>query len=235
MGNNMEILGIIPARGGSKGIPHKNIAPLAGKPLLAYSIDSAHKSKRLTRVIVSTDDEKIARVAKKYGAQVPFLRPKSLAHDATPAAPVILHVLSELKKARYAPDVVVFLQPTSPLRRSSHIDEAVDILIKTKADTVVSVTEVPHQFLPGSVMRLFGGKLLPFLSKAPVLLRRQDKPKLFARNGPAVLVLRTKSFLRSKDFYSGNVRPFFMNARDSVDIDAPLDLKLAEFFLKNAL
>jgi CMP-N,N'-diacetyllegionaminic acid synthase len=143
-----NILGVIPARGGSRGIPSKNLALLAGRPLLAYTADAVKASTRLTRTIVSTDDERIAECAKSLGLDVPFMRPSSLAADDVPMLPVLQHAIDTLKTDGFAADIVVLLQPTSPLRRGEHIDAAVDWLERTAADSVVSVVEVPHQFNP---------------------------------------------------------------------------------------
>ena len=227
----MEILGFIPARGGSKSIPHKNIVPLGGQPLIVYTFRAAKASRRLTRVLLSTDDPAIAKLGKKFGIEIPFMRPAHLAKDKTPMKDVIKHALKVLKeKENYKPDLIVLLQPTSPLREAKHIDAAVDLLLKTGADSVVSVTEVPHQFNPVSLMKLKNGKLISF-AKGPLILRRQDKPKLYARNGPAVFVAKREVFARKDSLFGGHCRPFFMNPESSIDVDEALDLKLAEFFL----
>ena len=228
----MDILGLIPARGGSKSIPHKNIVPLAGRPLLAYTCDAALASKRLTRVILSTDDPSIAQVGKECGVEVPFMRPSELAEDDTPALSVIQHVLQVLMETEsYRPDAVVLLQPTSPLRRPEHIDAAVDVLESAGADSVVSVVEVPHQFSPVSVMRIENGKLVPVLD-GPLISRRQDKPQVFARNGPAVLVMRLAT-IEKGSLYGEDCRPLLMDAEDSLDIDSPFDLLIAETILSH--
>src|SRR5258705_11451169 len=150
----MNVLGVIPARGGSKGLPDKNLALLCGRPLLAYTADAAKASTKLTRTIVSTDDERIAQCAKSLGLDVPFMRPASLAGDAAPMLPVLQHAVSALQSDGFTADIVVLLQPTSPLRRGEHIDAAVDWLQRVRGDSVVSVVEVPHHFNPVSVMRL---------------------------------------------------------------------------------
>jgi CMP-N-acetylneuraminic acid synthetase len=143
----MHVLAVIPARAGSKGIPGKNIRPLNGRPLLAYSVDAARESRTVTRVVVSTDDEEIARVAREAGAEVPFLRPAALAGDAVPMLDTLQQVVAALKSAdAYCPDIIVLLQPTSPLRTAAHVDAAVTLLLETSADSVVSVVDVPHQF-----------------------------------------------------------------------------------------
>jgi len=224
-----KILGIIPARGGSKGIPNKNLALLCGRPLLAYTADAVKQSRKLTRTIVSTDDERIAECARSLGLEVPFMRPAPLAADDAPMLPVVQHALEAMKERGFDADMVVLLQPTSPLRRAEHIDAAIDWLERTAADSMVSVVEVPHQFNPVSVMRLEDGLLKPFLD-GPTPTRRQDKPRVFARNGPAVLAVRA-AVVASGSLYGERSWPLGMSAEDSIDIDTPSDLKLVEFLL----
>lgn len=226
----MNVLGVVPARGGSKGIPQKNLAMIAGRPLLAYTADAARASRHLSRVVVSTDDESIAAAARALGLEVPFMRPADLAADDTPMLPVLQHAAREVARAGSAADIVVLLQPTSPLRRASHIDDAIELLQSTAADSIVSVVEVPHQFSPVSVMRLDGGRLRPFLDGPPVT-RRQDKPRVYARNGPAVLAVR-RHVLDAGSLYGSDSRPLLMAAADSLDVDGPDDLALAEFLLQ---
>jgi CMP-N,N'-diacetyllegionaminic acid synthase len=229
----VNVLAVIPARGGSKGIPHKNVRLLGGRPLLAYTADAAQASRRVTRVIVSTDDPAIAATARDLGLEVPFMRPAALSGDATPMLPVLQHAVREMETRGCAADAVVLLQPTSPLRRAEHIDAAVDLLESSGADSVVSVVEVPHQFNPVSVMRLENERLAPFLD-GPLVLRRQDKPRVFARNGPAVLAVRT-AVLQRGSLYGDDIRPLMMTAEDSLDIDAPGDLELVGYFLARRL
>ena len=213
-----DVLALIPARGGSKGIPHKNLAQLGGKPLLAWTVEAALASRRVTSTVVSTDSDEIADVARSLGAGV-LARPAVLAQDATPMQAVLEHALGELSC-----DVLVLLQPTSPLRRAEHVDGAVELLLETHADIVVSVVEVPHAFRPSSLMRLEDGRLLALDPDEPLL--RQRKATLYARNGPAVVALRPGARL-----YAGDVRPFVMDARDSIDVDTPFDLELADLLL----
>jgi CMP-N-acetylneuraminic acid synthetase len=225
----MNVLGVIPARSGSKGIPNKNLALLCGRPLLAYTADAVRESKRLTRTIVSTDDENIAECARTLGFEVPFMRPASLASDEAPMLPVLQHALDAMQAHGFHADMMVLLQPTSPLRRGEHIDAAVDWLQRTRGDSVVSVVEVPHQFNPTSVMRLDDGLLKPFLD-GRTTTRRQDKPRLFARNGPAVLAVRAH-VLREGSLYGNDVWPLMMSPEDSLDVDTPWDLRLVETVL----
>ncbi len=222
----MNVIGVVPARGGSKGIPRKNLITVAGRPLLAYTASAALASRRLTRVIVSTDDPAIADSARGLGLDVPFLRPPDLAGDEAPMLAVLQHAVAELKRQGTAADVIVLLQPTSPLRRAEHIDRAIELLESSKADSVVSVVEVPHQFSPASVMRLDGDRLRPY-SESPLPTRRQDKPRVYARNGPAVLAVRAEVLERGS-LYGDDCRPFVMSAADSLDIDSADDVRLIE-------
>lgn len=227
----MVILGFIPARSGSKGIKSKNLAPLLGRPLIEYTFLAALESQSLTRTIVSTDDPEIASLAIRFGVEAPFMRPSELAGDETPMLPVILHGLNWLKETEgHIPDAVVLLQPTSPLRQGTHIDSAVDLLVSTGADTVVSVVPVPHQFNPVSLMREEEGLLLPY-QEAPMILDRHLKPVLFARNGPAVLVVRSQ-VLEAGMLYGPQTRPLEMTWAESVDVDDSDDLSLAAFRLE---
>ena len=228
----MNVLGVIPARGGSKGIPNKNLALLAGRPLLAYTADAAKASTRLTRTVVTTDDQRIAECAKSLGLDV-IMRPSALAADDAPMLPVLQHAIATMREQGFETDVVVLLQPTSPLRRAEHIDAAVDWLQRTRGDSVVSVVEVPHQFNPTSVMRLDDGLLKPFL-EGPTATRRQDKPKLYARNGPAVLAVHAR-VIEGGSLYGNETWPLVMTPEDSIDVDTPLDLKFVEHSLQTRL
>ena len=218
----MDVLALIPARGGSKGIPRKNLAPLGGRPLLTWTVEAALGSRAVTRTVVSTEDDEIAAAARELGAEM-LARPPALAADDTPMQPVIAHALDELE----APEVLVLLQPTSPLRRAEHVDEAVELLLATGADSVVSVVEVPHRYRPGSLMALDGDRLVRLADDHAAT--RQEKPLVYARNGPAVLALRPDRI--GTDLYGGDCRPYVMGARESLDVDEPFDLELAELLL----
>ena len=220
----ITVLGLIPARGGSKSLPGKNLALLGGKPLLAYTCEAARAARRLTRTIISTDSQEIAACAVRYGVEAPFLRPAELARDETPMLEVIRHALQHLQPV---PDAVVLLQPTSPLRRAADIDAAVALLEQQGADSVVSVTEVPHQFTPSSLLRLEDGLLQPYANGATPA-RRQDKPVLYARNGPAVLAVRADVVLKHGSLYGARSLPLVMPREASVDIDTLEDLQWAE-------
>ena len=227
----MQVLGVVPARGGSKGVPRKNVRLVAGRPLLAYTADSVRASRRLHRTVLSTDDGAVADAGRELGLEVPFLRPPDLGADDTPMLPVLRHAAEEMRGRGFAADVMVLLQPTSPLRRGEHIDAAVDLLERTGADSVVSVVEVPHQFNPASVMELQGDRLRPYGGGA-TSVHRQAKVPVYARNGPAVLALRV-AVLARESLYEGDCRALVMAARDSIDVDTEWDLELAELVLSH--
>jgi CMP-N,N'-diacetyllegionaminic acid synthase len=218
----VEVLALIPARGGSTAIPRKNLAQLGGRPLLAWTIDAARASRSVTRTVVSTDDDEIAAAARDLGADV-LARPPELARDDTPMRDVIAHTFDALGQV----DALVLLQPTSPLRRAEHVDAAVELLLESGADSVVSVVEVPHRYRPGSLMALDGDRLVRLADDHAAT--RQEKPVVYARNGPAVLVLRGD--WDGADLYGGDCRAYVMGQRDSIDVDDPFDLELAELLL----
>lgn len=230
----MQILGVIPARGGSKGIPGKNLAPLAGRPLIDYTIDAAFGAACLSRVVVSTDDPAIAAHAQNHeGVTLPSLRPAELAEDDTPILPVLLDLLKTLvKHGETVPDAVCLLQPTSPLRTSADIDAAAALLGETGADAVVSIEPVPHQYNPVSVMRRGAdGTLTPYIpGEGDTANRRQDKPAVVARNGPAVLITRVAT-LRAGSLYGKTCVGYPMPRERSIDIDEPVDLVIAAALL----
>ena len=224
-----EVLGIVPARGGSKSIAHKNIVPLCGRPLLSYTIEAARTSSLLSRCVLSSDDEEISDVARQLGLEVPFMRPAELASDEAPTLPVLQHVLETLDQNEgYRPEVVVLLQPTSPLRSAAHIDACIRLLLDGDADSVLSVQRVPHPFNPLSVMRLQDGYMLPFAAgEGTRLLRKQDKPAVYARNG-AVYAMRRETLMVQHSLFGAHSQAYVMSERDSLDIDSPDDLWLAE-------
>lgn len=215
-------------------MPRKNLVPLAGKPLIQYTIEAARSAPCLDRIIVSTDDEEIAITARALGSEVPFLRPVRLAADETPIIDVLKHFVDWLAESGTLPDLLVLLQPTSPLRGARHIEEAVDLFRTRQAGTVVSILEVPHQFSPASVLKNEDGKLRPFLSSQPLITRRQDKPRVYARNGPAILVAHCES-IREGLLYADPVFGYMMDRRSSVDIDSLDDFRYAEILLQSNL
>jgi CMP-N,N'-diacetyllegionaminic acid synthase len=225
----MRTLGVVPARGGSKGIPRKNIKLLRGKPLIAYTLEAARAS-GLARTVVSTDDEEIASVARGLGAEA-LMRPAGLAEDTTPTLPVLQDVVARLGAAGDRFDAVMTLQPTSPFRTAAHIDAALAAFAADPAaDSLVSVVQVPHNMTPPSLMRLSPeGYLEDFLPAGEKPLRRQEKPVLFARNGAAIYLTRTACLERF--IFGGRLLPFPMSKRDSLDIDDLEDWEMAERIL----
>ncbi|MDY6845025.1 MAG: acylneuraminate cytidylyltransferase family protein [Thermodesulfobacteriota bacterium] len=227
---NCKIVGIIPARSGSKNIPLKNIRDLAGKPLIAYTIESALNSKLLNRVIVSTDDEKIAAISRTFGAEIPFIRPAELAQDTTPTLPVLQHAVQFLcETERYQPDIIVTLQPTSPLRKANQIDEAIKKLFETGSDSVVSLSETEHS--PYWMQKVEGDRVFPFIEGSEKYTRRQDLPKIYQLNG-AVYVTKYDILMKENKILGNDTRAFIMNKQDSIDIDTELDWKFAELILE---
>lgn len=226
-----HILGIIPARGGSKGIPHKNIYPLCGKPLIAYTIESARRSVRLTKLIVSTDDADIAEIARRYGASVPFLRPAELATDTALAIDVVRHALEFQEKhdgVHY--DLVVMLQPTSPLKTAQDIDSVIDKLIESGCDSVVSMVDVGANH-PARMYRINNDRLVSLMDERIAMRPRQELEPVYIRNG-AVYACRREVIYRWNALIGPDVRPLIMPPNRSVNIDDPSDIVLAEYYLK---
>lgn len=227
---DLKILAIVPARGGSQGVPRKNIRILAGRPLIAYTINAALESKYHLRVVVSTDDESIAEIAKGIGAEVPFLRPSHLARNDTPMLPVLQHAMECLKKDGYRPDIIVVLQPTSPLRTSKHIDQAISILVNTGADSVVSVCEV--EYSPYWMKKIDqSGRVAPFLDTEKEYNRRQDLPKVYRLNG-AIFITRPDIIMNEDRLLGDDTRAYIMEPEDSIDIDTEFDFRVAELIMK---
>ena len=237
MFNNKSVLAIIPARGGSKSIPRKNIKPLGGKPLIAYTIEEALKSKYIDRIILSTDDKEIAKVAMDYGAEVPFLRPKNLAKDTSSSLSVILHALEYLKREEnYSPDIMVFLQPTSPFRKANHIDAGIEKM--ENSDAVGGVSEVKQH--PYFMMHRRGEFLETYLKIKDRPLRRQDVPELNHFNSSLYIAKRgyydnVKETDPVAPIFNGKVRGVFMDEVSSIDIDDEFDFLLAEFIISSGL
>ena len=228
----MKVLGVITARGGSKGIPGKNIKSLLGKSLIWWTIDAAQKSGVFDRLIVSTDDEAIAKVCREFGVEVPFMRPKELAQDKTPHLPVMQHAVSYLKeKEGYSPDYVMILQPTSPARQAFHIKEAVDLIMKTGADSVLSVYEMPENFHPHKALIISEDGMLKTVTGAPVrtrAIRRQDLPKAYWSVGAIYLFKTGLLFDTEPSFYGDRVAPYVLDQKYVVDINELADWPVAE-------
>jgi CMP-N,N'-diacetyllegionaminic acid synthase len=221
------VLAIVPARGGSKGVPGKNVRLLAGRPLLDYTAAAARESGVIDRVVLSTDAEEIADVGRRAGLEVPFMRPASLAQDDTPMLPVVQHVVSTLSSEGWTADIVVLLQPTSPLRRPWHVRDAVTLLRETKADSVVTVVELPRHLSPDYVMRIEGDVLRPFLPDGARVTRRQDARAAYSRDG-TVYACWQKTIDRFSSIYGERCHPLIVSAADSLSIDSLDDWAEAE-------
>jgi CMP-N,N'-diacetyllegionaminic acid synthase len=226
----VRVVGLITARGGSKGIPRKNIAPVAGLPLIAWTVRAALGARTLDRVIVSTDDGEIAAVCRRHGAESPFLRPAELASDTAAHIDVVEHALAWLKADEgRLPDYVLTLQPTSPLRTAEDIDAAVALAERTGADAVLGVTEARHHL--HFALRLDGNGRLQAYGSAPVReMRRQDLPAAFVPNG-AIYLNRSAALLESRSMMPPGSFALVMPPARSLDIDEPWDLQLAGLVL----
>lgn len=223
----MKVLGIIPARGGSKGVPRKNIRLLNGKPLLAYTAESAAQSRLLTRVILSTEDEEIAQVGRSLGLDVPFMRPSVLAEDTAPTLPVVQHALSEMEKAGEQYDAVCLLQPTNPLRRPEDIDGCIELLESSGADSVVSVLPVPHEYNPEWVYIRRHDRFLELSTgDTEPIARRQDLPSAFHRDG-TIYVTRTKTIVEGNSLYGVTICGYEIDKVFSMNIDTESDWESA--------
>lgn len=220
--SSSTILGLIPARGGSKGIPRKNVTDLAGRPLIEYTVEAARESSVIDRTVVTTDDDEIASVAEAAGAEVPFMRPDSLAADDTATEPVVTHALEELSTDF---SEFVLLQPTSPLRTAEHVDEAVKKYRTADATSLVTVYE-DHSYRwqaddEGATQINHDGERK----------RRQDKQSEYVENG-AIYMTDVPSYLETESFTTGRTVLYTMNRLDSIDVDEPVDLRMAAVLLE---
>ena len=226
-----SVLAIIPARGGSKGLPGKNIKELCGKPLIVWSIEQAKSCSDIDRIIVSTDDGEIAEVAKKYGAEVPFIRPAELANDIATSIDAIFHAINWLKEHKdYRPEYILLLQPTSPLRTREDIDGAIRMLKEKKAQAVVSVCETDHHPW-GSNILPEDGNMKDFIRPDILNKRRQDLPVFHELNG-AIYLADTDYLHEYNGFLGPDTFAYKMSKERSVDIDSDLDFKLVTLLLQ---
>ncbi|MGO9133439.1 MAG: cytidylyltransferase domain-containing protein [Methylovirgula sp.] len=224
------MLALIPARGGSKGLPGKNIRPLLGKPLIAYSIEAARAAANVTRVVVSTDSEEIATVARQYGAEIPFMRPPQLATDTALALDNYVYTLNRLSSERGAPiEEFVVLLPTAPLRTSADIDAAISLFRSKSADSVISYYEAPH---PLQWHRYIddAGVIRALFPEGDRLANRQKERPSYLPNG-AIYVFKSALLIEKQSYYSDRTFPYIMPAERSVDIDTLLDFEFVEFLL----
>ncbi|KKT62549.1 MAG: N-acylneuraminate cytidylyltransferase [Candidatus Giovannonibacteria bacterium GW2011_GWB1_45_9b] len=236
-----KILGVVTARGGSKSIPGKNIKLLGGKPLISHIIESAKKSGIFDRLILSTDDEKIAEVAKKYGVEMLFLRPAELAQDATPHLPVIEHALAFMRdNEKYTPEYTAILQPTSPMVKPQDFIKAFELLKEKNADSVIGVVKIPPHYNPlRSLKTDSDGFLSLFVTGDPVrkrISRRQDLPELFTLNS-AIYIFKTGLLFDPVEpsFYGNKVVAYVMDEKSSINIDDPEDWEEAEEAIKEKI
>ena len=230
------VLAIVPARGGSKTIPKKNIKFLNGKPLLSYTAEAALASHLVTKAILSTDDEEIAAVGRECGLDVPFMRPSHLATDLAPTLPVIQHAVAHMEAEEgFHSDIIIILQPTSPLRTAVHIDESLKLLMESSADSIVSVTEAPHSCVPTSIMAFEEGKLVNYLPVDEKDNIRQKKSTYYMRNGAAIYAFTHDCLMEKNSIYGKTILPYFMDKEYSLDIDDMWDWQIAELIIKNKL
>jgi CMP-N-acetylneuraminic acid synthetase len=228
----MKILAVIPARGGSKSVPRKNIVKLDGAPLISYTISAAIESECFADIIVSTDDLEIAEISKELGAQVPFVRPEDLASDEAQSAPVIehaLHFMENEKSIKY--DAVLMLQPTSPLRTSAHIKESIDLFSSQECDSVVSIVSVGGNH-PFRMKRLVGNQLVSYIDQGFWDMRpRQVLPDVYIRNG-AIYLIDRDVIVNQHQLIGSKCLGYVMSDTESANIDTPIDLMLAELLIK---
>lgn len=230
----MRILAVIPARGGSKGIPRKNIKLLKGKPLIQYSIEAAKQSQLLTTCIVSTEDEEIAKVSKKLGIRVPFMRPRTLSQDDTPTLPVIKHALEYFKGQGESFDVVCILQTTTPFREKNLIDKAIKKLIETDADALISVRTVPHEYNPHWVFEPNSNGFLDIATgEKTIIPRRQDLPPAYIRDG-AIYLTKVRCIMLENSLYGSRLTHLLHDSKKHVNLDRIEDWHRAEEILNQA-
>lgn len=224
------MLAVIPARGGSKGVPHKNIRDLDGKPLIAYTIEAAIKSKVFDKIVVSTDSFEIAEIAQRYGAEVPFIRPKDISGDFSSSDDSVLHAIDYFKRKGKEFEYVCKLQPTSPLRNEKHIMEAYQLLKDSNSNFVVSVCECEHSPLWTGILDE-KKSLDVFINEYVKGACRQKLPKYYRLNG-AIYMGITEAFECNKSFFGKNGTAFIMNQEESIDIDNYFDFEIAKLLIK---
>lgn len=223
----MKTLGIIPARSGSKGIPNKNLRELAGKPLLAYALEAANASGVIDRLILSTDSVEIADLGRKLGLEVPFMRPAELAADDSPMLDVLQHAVAQLEREAWRPELIVLLQPTSPLRRPEHIREAVELLKSGNYDSAVSVVEIPSLFAPQKAMAIRDGLLTFWAAEGKGITRRQQTEAAYAREG-TVYACRRDVLMDKGNLYGERSAPYLVPPEMALSLDTMDDWREAE-------
>ncbi|SEA54894.1 acylneuraminate cytidylyltransferase family protein [Psychroflexus halocasei] len=228
----MKILAIIPARGGSKGVPGKNIKELGGKPLLAYTVDSVKESRLIDKFILSSEDEEIIKIARDLGVEVPFVRPESLAQDQSGSIGVVQHAVDYFEKKGEFFDAVILLQVTSPFREKVFIDQAIKKFIKSDADALVSVLPVPHEYNPHWVFEENEkGDLKIATGESEIIKRRQDLPNAYFRDGS--IYLTKTEFIKKGSFFGEKLSFIESNPETYVNIDTLTDWEKAEKMLSD--
>ena len=228
MFNGKRVLALIPARGGSKGIKDKNISDLCGKPLIAYAIESGLRSQYVDSVVVTTDSLKIAEVARQYGARVPFMRPTKLASDTAKTLDAVMHAVQTLKQMGEHYDILLLLQPTQPLRRSTDVDGAIEMFFEQGCQDLASVSEVTDH--PILIRTVEEGRLKQLLACSSTC-RRQDMPTYYRING--CIYINRIDRLDQNTSFNDNPVPYIMPRAYSIDIDEPADLEMARIQLRN--
>ncbi len=229
MAEERKIIAIVPARSGSKGISNKNTRLFAGKPLIAHTIETAKASPSIDRIVVSTDSEEIAAVARDFGAEVPFLRPPELAMHESSIVDAVVHLLDQLKKENYAPTHVLLLQPTSPLRTTEDIEKAIELFEKSDADSLVSICRTENILMTkdeSDVLTIVNPEML----KSP---NRQELPTYYKLDGSMIYLVKTDLFLKEHSFLAGKLVGYEIERWRAVDLDEPQDFVVGEFLYKN--
>ncbi len=233
--DNKKVLAVIPARGGSKRLPRKNILPLGGKPLVGWTIGAAKQCEYIDRIIVSTEDVEIARISKQFGGEVPFYRPHELSQDKTTTLDVVLHLLDKLEQKGETYDYVILLQPTSPLRTAQHITDACEQIVDNNdACAIVSTCLAEHHPLWCNTLPE-NGSMSNFIQKEIHNLRSQDLPDYYRLNG-AIYICETEVLRSEKTFFpSHGCYTFIMSQEDSVDIDTKDDFDRAQLYVDDLI
>ncbi len=230
---NKEVVALIPARGGSKGLPRKNILEMAGKPLIAWSIIQAKQSDIIDRVVVSTDDKEITEIADSFGAEIPFVRPKELATDEAKGLDVILHALRWFKEHGQTADIITVLQPTSPLRLPADIDNSLDFFLEREADAVVSVCKTEHHPYWSNVLPE-DKCMKDFIRNDVDKKNREELPEYYRLNG-AIFIAKADFMIQNESYYGDNTYAYVMPEDRSIDIDSHLDFRLAGLLMENRI
>ncbi len=224
--NGKTFLAVVPARGGSKRLPRKNILDLGNKPLIAWSIEAGLNSRYVDKVIVSSDDDEILNIAKIYNSEI-IKRPASLASDTATSFDALKHTIENVETYDY----IILLQPTSPLRSSQHIDEAIELLMRKNADAIISITEMDHSPLWSNTLSE-DGDMSTFLREEVKNIRSQDLEKYYRING-AIYICETERLLKKENFFiDDNIFSYVMDRKSSIDIDEEVDFHLAQYLIE---